>query len=95
MSVAKSTKTRIVEDYQINDSDTGSPEVQVALLTTRINALAEHLKKHKHDEASRRGLLFTAQRCSSLSKIDSTFRFTKVKKRRGEKVTDVTLALFL
>jgi len=57
MSVAKSTKTRIVEDYQINDSDTGSPEVQVALLTTRINALAEHLKKHKHDEASRRGLL--------------------------------------
>jgi len=57
MSVAKSTKTRIIEDYQVNGSDTGSPEVQVALLTTRINALAEHLKKHKHDEASRRGLL--------------------------------------
>jgi small subunit ribosomal protein S15 len=51
------TKQQIVSDYGTNASDTGSPEVQVALLTKRISDLTEHLKTHKHDHHSRRGLL--------------------------------------
>lgn len=57
MSIARAQKNQLIEDYRINGSDTGSPEVQVALLTTRINALIEHLNVHKNDESSRRGLL--------------------------------------
>jgi len=53
----KEEKEAIVESYQTHPGDTGSPEVQVALLTTRINMLTDHLKEHKHDEHSRRGLL--------------------------------------
>jgi len=47
----------IIEEYATHDGDTGSPEVQVALLTTRIQHLTEHLREHKHDFHSRRGLL--------------------------------------
>jgi len=50
-------KETIIKQYHIHDSDTGSPEVQIALLTTRINQLIEHLKTHKHDHGSRHGLL--------------------------------------
>ena len=57
MSIAKDSKTQIIEEYRINETDTGSPEVQVALLTTRINSLIDHLNTHTHDEGSRRGLL--------------------------------------
>jgi small subunit ribosomal protein S15 len=57
MSITKVQKSQLIEDFRISDNDTGSPEVQVALLTTRINALIEHLNTHKHDEGSRRGLL--------------------------------------
>ncbi|MCB0116269.1 MAG: 30S ribosomal protein S15 [Caldilineaceae bacterium] len=57
MSIRKDQKVQIIEEYRINETDTGSPEVQVALLTTRINALIEHLNTHRHDEGSRRGLL--------------------------------------
>lgn len=57
MSLTKTEKDTITKEYQVHESDTGSPEVQVALLTTRINQLIEHLKIHKHDEHSRRGLL--------------------------------------
>ena len=53
----KDTKNQLISRYHRHDGDTGSPEVQVALLTTRINQLTEHLKAHKADEASRRGLL--------------------------------------
>ena len=53
----KDTKNQLIVTYHRHDGDTGSPEVQVALLTTRINQLTEHLKAHKADEASRRGLL--------------------------------------
>jgi small subunit ribosomal protein S15 len=53
----KDTKTTIIEKYQRADDDTGSPEVQIALLTERIRHLTEHLKVHKHDEHSRRGLI--------------------------------------
>ena len=57
MGITKDEKGKVIEDYARHEGDTGSPEVQVALLTTRINQLTEHLKVHKHDEHSRRGLL--------------------------------------
>ena len=53
----KEKKTAVISDFAIHDGDTGSVEVQVALLTTRINQLSEHLKLHTHDHHSRRGLL--------------------------------------
>ncbi len=57
MTTNRPEKSQIIRDYARHDSDTGSPEVQVALLTSRIEQLTEHLKTHKHDEHSRRGLL--------------------------------------
>ncbi|MFN2270631.1 MAG: 30S ribosomal protein S15 [Anaerolineae bacterium] len=57
MPLSKSEKEAIIQEYGRAAQDTGSPEVQIALLTTRINQLTEHLKLHKHDEHSRRGLL--------------------------------------
>lgn len=56
MSFDKASKTAVIEKFKRGESDTGSPEVQVALLTTRINHLAEHLKTHKKDFHSRQGL---------------------------------------
>jgi small subunit ribosomal protein S15 len=53
----KEQKTQIIDSYKLHDGDTGSPEVQVAILTERINHLNEHLKSHKKDHHSRRGLL--------------------------------------
>lgn len=53
----KGKKTAVIADYRVHETDTGSAEVQVALLTERINQLAEHLKIHSHDHHSRRGLL--------------------------------------
>jgi small subunit ribosomal protein S15 len=50
-------KAGIIEDSRVHETDTGSPEVQVSILTTRIKDLTEHLKTHKHDNHSRRGLL--------------------------------------
>ncbi|WP_273845616.1 30S ribosomal protein S15 [Rubrobacter calidifluminis] len=50
-------KQRIIEEYRTHEEDTGSPEVQVAILTQRINHLTEHLRTHKHDYHSRQGLL--------------------------------------
>ena len=57
MSLNAATKQQIIGEYATGDDDTGSPEVQVALLTHRIAHLTEHLKEHKHDHHSRRGLL--------------------------------------
>ncbi|MGD2205520.1 MAG: 30S ribosomal protein S15 [Anaerolineae bacterium] len=56
MSLTKAEKSDIIQQYKMHQGDTGSPEVQIALLTTRISQLTEHLKVHKHDEHSRRGL---------------------------------------
>jgi len=50
-------KQELIAKYRVNEKDTGSPEVQIALLTARINHLSEHLKEHPHDHHSRRGLL--------------------------------------
>lgn len=55
--LTKEKKGKIINDFEIHEGDTGSPEVQIALLTERINELTEHLKTHKKDHASRRGLL--------------------------------------
>ena len=55
--MTKETKQQIINTYKRDEKDTGSPEVQVALLTQRINELTEHLKVHKKDNHSRRGLL--------------------------------------
>ena len=55
--LTKENKEDIINEYQIDDEDTGSPEVQIALLTARISQLTDHLKEHKKDFHSRRGLL--------------------------------------
>lgn len=57
MALEKVEKTAVIGDYQVHSTDTGSPEVQVALLTERINQLIDHLRVHIHDHHSRRGLL--------------------------------------
>ena len=57
MPLSKDVKTDIIADNRSHDTDTGSPEVQIALLTQRIRDLTEHLKEHKHDHHCRRGLL--------------------------------------
>jgi len=68
MAISKEAKQGIVEEYRQKDGDTGSPEVQVAILTTEINELNEHLKIHKHDHHSRRGLLKKVGRRRNLLK---------------------------
>ena len=68
MALTKETKESIIKKYQLDKNDTGSIEVQVALLTERINDLNEHLKVHKHDFHSNRGLLkMVGQRKSLLN----------------------------
>jgi small subunit ribosomal protein S15 len=57
INLDKEKKSAIVADYKVHDGDTGSTEVQVALLTERVNQLSEHLKVHPHDQHTRRGLL--------------------------------------
>lgn len=57
MALDKETKVKVIKDFALHESDTGSPEVQVALLTNRITMLTDHLRVNKHDESSRRGLL--------------------------------------
>ena len=57
MAITAEAKNQIVSEYKIHEKDTGSPEVQIALLTRRIAELTEHLKTHKKDHSSRRGLL--------------------------------------
>ncbi len=57
MPLSTEQKTTIIQEFHLHPTDTGSPEVQIALLTRRISDLTEHLKIHKHDEHSRRGLI--------------------------------------
>lgn len=57
MALTQAEKQEVIQKFQLSDGDTGSSAVQIALLTTRINQLQEHLKMHKHDNSSRRGLL--------------------------------------
>jgi small subunit ribosomal protein S15 len=57
MSISKEAKAKVIEDFRRDEKDTGSPEVQIAILTKRILTLTEHLRANKHDESCRRGLL--------------------------------------
>ena len=66
MSFTKEDRTSIIEKYRLSDKDTGSAEVQVALLTERIRYLTSHLKTHKKDHATRRGLLALVGKRTSL-----------------------------
>ena len=68
MTMTAEAKTGIVENYRVHDRDTGSPEVQIALLTSRIQELTEHLKDNLKDHAARRGLLKMVGRRASLLK---------------------------
>lgn len=73
MSLQKEEKTSIIGEYSIHEGDTGSAEVQIALLTARINQLTEHLKTHKKDHHSRRGLLMmVGQRRRLLNYLSKT-----------------------
>ena len=80
MTLAKDNKTQIITDYRVHDSDTGSPEVQIALLSQRITYLTEHFKTHAKDHHSRRGLLkLVGRRRRLLDYLKST----KVERYRG------------
>ncbi len=86
MPLDAATKKQIIETYATGDGDTGSPEVQVALLTKRIADLTEHLKEHKHDHHSRRGLLLlVGQRRRLLNYLQKTeiARYRSIIERLG------------
>jgi len=68
MSLTQQLKQEILGEYKLHEGDTGSPEVQIALLSKRIEELTEHLRSHKKDHASRRGLLKMVGKRSSLLK---------------------------
>lgn len=57
MTMTKEEKTKIIGEYKVHEGDTGSPDVQIAILSRRISQLTDHLRTHKKDESSRRGLL--------------------------------------
>ena len=86
MALTKEKKTSIIEKFQLDKNDTGSIEVQVALLTERINDLNEHLKVHKHDFHSNRGLLkMVGQRKSLLNYLakEDVQRYRALVKKLG------------
>ncbi len=62
MTITRERKTGLIGEFQRSDNDTGSPEIQIAILTTRVNGLTEHLQSHKRDYACRRGLLMLVSR---------------------------------
>ena len=66
MSITAEQRASVVKNNRVHEKDTGSPEVQIAILTERIKELTEHLKDHKHDFASRRGLLMMVSRRNRL-----------------------------
>jgi len=78
--LTKEKKGKIIEDFQMGELDTGSPEVQVAILTSRINELTEHLKEHKKDHSSRRGLLKMVGTRASLLKYVKNKDITRYRK---------------
>ena len=86
MPIVKERKTALVQEYRTHNNDTGSPEVQVALLTERINQLTEHLKGHRKDFSTQRGLLMMVSQRATLLKYlvrhDQT-RYQNIIKRLG------------
>lgn len=86
MTLSRDEKEAIIQEYHVHSTDTGSPEVQIALLTSRIDQLIDHLKNHKHDEHSRRGLLkLVGQRRRHLAYLDrkDSDRYRKIIERLG------------
>ena len=86
MSISEERKQEVIGEFRNHESDTGSPDVQVALLTERIRHLTEHLKVHRKDHASRRGLLMmVGQRARLLRYLKKTewSRYTALIKRLG------------
>ena len=86
MALDQDTKTKIMTEYANTEGDTGSPEVQVALLSHRISHLTDHLKTHKHDHHSRRGLLLlVGQRRRLLNYLQKTDieRYRSIVERLG------------
>src|SRR5512147_1601169 len=81
MPVSVEQKQKIVSDYRTHEKDTGSPEIQIALLTQRITELTEHLKTHKKDHSSRRGLLKMVGKRNSLLKY-----LTRIDRARYQQV---------
>ena len=84
--LTKQDKEKIIDDFETHEGDTGSPEVQIALLTKRINDLTEHLKTHRKDHASRRGLLKMVGTRSALLKFvnkKDTKRYQTIISRLG------------
>jgi len=84
--LTKQEKEKIIDDFEVHEGDTGSPEVQIALLTKRINDLTEHLKTHRKDHASRRGLLKMVGTRSALLKYvnkKDTRRYQTIISRLG------------
>ena len=86
MPLDAATKQSIITEYATHEGDTGSPEVQIAVLTQRIKDLTEHLKEHKHDHHSRRGLLLLVGRrrrlLGYLQKVDIN-RYRSIVERLG------------
>jgi small subunit ribosomal protein S15 len=86
MALTPGSKSKVVMDYRIHSKDTGSPEVQVALLTERISYLTEHFRAHRKDHASRRGLLTMVgkrKRLLEYLKRHDTGRYRQVIERLG------------
>jgi len=82
MALLRAKKNKIIKNFSLNESDTGSPEVQVAIFTERITQLTKHLKKHKKDNHSRRGLFqLVGKRRRMLSYLQ------KIDKKRHKKLT--------
>ncbi|MCU0563006.1 MAG: 30S ribosomal protein S15 [Desulfobacterales bacterium] len=88
MALTTEDKKKLIEKYKVHDSDTGSPEVQVGLLTNRIEYLTEHLKTHKKDHHSRRGLLMLVgqrRRLLNYVKYKDVNRYRTIIERLGLK----------
>jgi small subunit ribosomal protein S15 len=86
MTISADEKQQIVTDFKLHEKDTGSPEVQIALLTQRINQLREHFDAHKKDHSSRRGLLKLVSRRNQLLKYltrEDRARYLQIISRLG------------
>ena len=85
MSITKEEKNKVIEKFSTSKTDTGSPQVQIALLTAKINSLSEHLKIHKKDNHSRKGLLgMVGKRAKLFKYLDQKEGETVVKKLKKD-----------
>ena len=95
MALTKEHKNELIGSYHTHETDTGSPDVQIALLTARITELTEHLKEHKHDYSTRRGLIKMVGRRRKLLRYlykSAPARYAAVISRLGLKREDVKIS---